>query len=124
MKTFNLLKVFSLPILGLINTASAADPTTVTFLTDDMEFGLELIIASLAVVAAIIAIKVRNDVKGGQLESSFNYFALASISFAILEIYQIIKGLWFKITGLGDIIELVFVLLLIMGFYKAKEALQ
>ena len=116
--------MFCIFVLASVIPVSASDPTVVNFLNEDVEFGLEVIIAFLAVMASLIALKVRNDVKGGQLESAFNYFALASLTFAVLEIYQIVKGLWFKVTGLGDIIEIVFVVFLIIGFNKAREALK
>jgi len=115
--------MLSLFVMKFINVAFAK-PNTVEFLNEAAESSLEVIVATLAVVAAYFAFKVKNDVKGGQLEEAFNYFAFASLTFAVLEIYNLVAELWVEVTGLGDLIELTFVVLLIVGFTRAQKALK
>ncbi len=119
------IKLLVFSILVLLNLSNVSgEPHVVSVLSDDVEFILEILIAVLSVIAALIAIQARKLVKGGQLEKSINALAISALVFAILEVYQIIKSLYLKITGLSDIIELVFVIFLIIGFIRAKNALK
>ncbi|MCE7736153.1 MAG: hypothetical protein GPJ54_14825 [Candidatus Heimdallarchaeota archaeon] len=116
--------IFSIFSLLLIVPKMVSGLTEVSFLTDDVEFILEIVIAIISFVAAFVAFQVRKQVKGGQLEKSFNALVISTIFFSILEIYQVLKSVVIKVSGLGDIIELVIVIFLVIGFVKAKQALQ
>ena len=121
MKKFALISIFS---LFLTMPKMVSGLTEINFLSEDIEFILEIVIALISFVATIIALQVRKQVKGGQLEKSINALVVSTIFFFILEIYQVIKSTVFKISGLGDLIELAVVVFLVIGFIKAKQALQ
>lgn len=118
------LAIFSIFYFILILPKLVSGLTEISFLSDEIEFILEIIIAVISFIAALIALQVRKLVKGGQLEKSINALAISTILFSILEVYQILKSTVFKISGLGDIIELLIVIFLVIGFVKAKHALQ
>ncbi|MHA2030492.1 MAG: hypothetical protein ACW99A_14535 [Candidatus Kariarchaeaceae archaeon] len=107
-----------------IVTVHAADPEKVEFLNEDTEIALEIIIAALAIIGALLALKSANAVKGTDLEKGMRLLIYSAFTFAVLEIYQVIKIYIISISGLGDILELIFVVFFIFGFYKIGKTLR
>jgi hypothetical protein len=93
-----------------IVTVHAADP--------------EKVDAALAIIGALLALKSANAVKGTDLEKGMRLLIYSAFTFAVLEIYQVIKIYIISISGLGDILELIFVVFFIFGFYKIGKTLR
>jgi uncharacterized integral membrane protein len=116
--------LLSVSLLLNISSAQAADPEKVEFLNEDTEIALEIVIATLAVIGALLALRSANAVKGTELEKGMKLLIYSAITFAVLEVYQVIKIYIISVSGLGDIFELIFVLFFILGFYKIGKTLR
>lgn len=95
-----------------------------TILPEMVEKVLELVILVLALGAAFYSVKLAALSQGGMMEKTWNNFAIASCLFALLEVNNALSGFGLvAIHGLGELIELVFVGLLVTIFAQTKKAL-
>ncbi len=96
----------------------------VAFLSKNSEITLEFINIIIAILAAAYAIKLAALTQGGDLENTWNLIAVVAVLFAVFEAYGVLKGLGLvHITGLGDVIELIFGLTLLVTVYKTRKTL-
>ena len=96
----------------------------VELIPESVESVLELVNLLIAIVAAAFAIKLAALSQGGSLEKTWNLLAVAAVIFAALEVVGALQG--YKIAhfgGLGDIIELVFLVILTTVFARTRKAL-
>jgi len=115
---------FTLLVLPMVALAASSYVYDYTILSDKGEVVIELINLVLAVLTAAFAIKLAALSQGGDLEKTWNWLATAASVFALLEIYGALKGLGLvHVAGLGDIIELVMVVVLLVVFVKTRKSL-
>jgi len=112
---------WTLPLIALAEDSYAIN---VSFLPESVENALEIIILVLAVIAAVYAVKLAALSQGGALEKTWNWLAIVALVFAVLEIYGTLNGYGIlRIGGLGDVIELVMAVVLVIVFYRTRKDL-
>ncbi|MBI4281242.1 hypothetical protein HY625_00290, partial [Candidatus Uhrbacteria bacterium] len=95
-----------------------------TIIPESSETILELVNLVFAVLTAAFAVKLAALSQGGMLEKTWNWMAIASVTFAVLEVVGALKGFAVaNFEGLDDIIEFVMVLVLFMVFYRTRKDL-
>ena len=124
MKKYYKIIMFSIMLLFVPTIALAADTKEIIFLPEIGEEILELVNLVLAVLAAIFAVKLAALSQGGELEKTWNLMAMSAFAFAVVEVLGALKefGL-LHVSGLGDIFELIFIVLMAYTFYKTRKSL-
>ncbi|MEK7459807.1 MAG: hypothetical protein AAB636_01950 [Patescibacteria group bacterium] len=96
----------------------------ISLISEKAELILEPINLLIAILAAVFAVKLAALSQGGELEKTWNMIAIVAVIFAILEAYGTLKGLMLvHVGGLGDILELIFGLILLYTVYKTRKTL-
>ena len=113
-------------IIVNIKAVSASDgQINIPFLTDDLEFILEIINAVVALGVAVVAFFLTRSLKGSPMATGWNLVVAGVFSFAILELYNVNRALNFlHISGFGDVLEFITVALLFLGFVTIYRAYQ
>ena len=95
-----------------------------SLIPESLEIGLEGLNLILALFGAFFAVKLAALSQGGSLEKTWNMLAMASLAFAVLEVYGTLSGLKIlHIGGFGDVAETVFASLMAVTFYKTRKEL-
>lgn len=95
-----------------------------TIIPEMFEKVLELVILVLALAAAFNSVKLAALSQGGAMEKTWNNLALVGSLFALLEVNNALSAFGLvAIHGLGEVIEFVFVSLLLVVFLQTKKAL-
>lgn len=95
-----------------------------TLISESTEKLLEIVNLILSLFAAAFAIKLAALAQGGQLEKTWNWLAIAIVTFTGLEIYGALKGFGLvHIGGLGDVLEFVMVIIFVYILFTTRRRL-
>ncbi|MDP3970626.1 MAG: hypothetical protein Q8P90_02910 [bacterium] len=105
--------------------ASEGYAVDVELMPESLEFGIEIFNMLISITAVVFALQLAKLTKGGHLEKIWNIFAMSAVAFALVEAVGALKGASLvHVGGLKDILELVFVVLFAVGFYKTVKVLS
>lgn len=92
---------------------------------ETIENPLELLNMALALAAVVVSLMLVKSFAGGTFAAAVRYLAVASFAFAFVEIFGVLKGLEiFKIGGLIDVVEFVFVALFLVALLKLLKSVK
>lgn len=92
---------------------------------ETIENPLELLNMVLALAAVVVSLMLVKSFAGGTFAAAVRYLAAASFAFAFVEIFGVLKGLEiFKIGGLIDVVEFVFVALFLAALLKLLKSVK
>lgn len=119
-------------IIALSSLALALSPLSAFALVEykieileTIEIPLELLNTTLALAAVVVSLLLIKSFAGGTFAAAVRYLAAASFAFAFVEIFGVLKGLEiFKIGGLIDVIEFIFVALFLAALFKFLKSLR
>ncbi|PIY93362.1 MAG: hypothetical protein COY69_02005 [Candidatus Magasanikbacteria bacterium CG_4_10_14_0_8_um_filter_32_14] len=124
MKKYYKIIMFSIMLLFVPTIVLAADSKEIFFLPEIVEEVLEIVNLVFAILAAVFAVKLAALSQGGDLEKTWNLMAMSAFAFAVVEVLGALKefGL-LQISGLTEIFELIFIILMTYTFYKTRKSL-
>jgi len=119
-------------IIALSSLALALAPLSVLAaveykieILETIENPLELLNMALALAAVAVSFLLVKSFAGGAFAAAARYLAAASFAFAFVEIFGVLKGLEiFKIGGLIDVIEFIFVALFLTALLKLLKSVK
>ena len=92
---------------------------------ETIENPLELLNMALALAAVVVSLMLVKSFAGGTFAAAVRYLAAASFAFAFVEIFGVLKGLEiFKIGGLIDVVEFIFVALFLSALLKLLKSVR
>ena len=121
-----ILFLISLVLLSIpaISLAAGEFVYDFTLISESTEKTLEVVNLILALFAAAVAIKLAALAQGGQLEKTWNWLAIAIVTFAGLEIYGALVGFGLvHIGGLGDVLEFAMVVIFVYILFTTRRRL-
>ncbi|TAN57738.1 hypothetical protein EPN15_03130 [Patescibacteria group bacterium] len=92
---------------------------------ETIEMPLELLNMVIALAAVTVSLFLIKSFAGGTFAAAARFLAAASFAFAFVEIFGVLKGLEiFKIGGLIDVVEFIFVALFLTALLKLLKSVR
>ncbi len=92
---------------------------------ETIENPLEMVNMAIAIIAVAVSFMLVKSFAGGTFAGAARYLAAAASAFAFVEIFGALKGLEiFKIGGLIDAIEFIFVALFLTALLKLLKSVR